>query len=44
MIGAAFAEEIGLEQKGKIGQADSRLVPQRDMVDFAVKWMGKNRP
>jgi aminoglycoside 3-N-acetyltransferase len=42
-IGAAFAEETGLEQKGKIGQAETQLVPQRELVDFAVKWMEKNR-
>ncbi len=43
MIGAAFAEGTGLERKGKVGLADSRLVPQREMVDFAVTWMEKNR-
>jgi aminoglycoside 3-N-acetyltransferase len=43
MIGVAFAKETGLERKGKIGLADSRLLPQREMVDFAVTWMEKNR-
>jgi aminoglycoside 3-N-acetyltransferase len=42
-IGAAFAEETGLERTGKMGLADSRLVPQRNLVDFAVTWMKKNR-
>jgi aminoglycoside 3-N-acetyltransferase len=42
-IGAAFAEETNLEQTSKIGQAETRLVPQREIVDFAVRWMEKNR-
>lgn len=42
-IGAAFAEETGLEQTGKVGLADSRLVPQREIVDFAAGWMEQNR-
>jgi aminoglycoside 3-N-acetyltransferase len=28
---------------GYIGKAKSKLIPQREMVDFAVKWMEKNR-
>ena len=28
---------------GCIGKAKSKLIPQREMVDFAVKWMEKNR-
>jgi aminoglycoside 3-N-acetyltransferase len=42
-IGAAFAKETGLAQTGKVGLADSRLVPQRNIVDFAVTWLEKNR-
>jgi aminoglycoside 3-N-acetyltransferase len=42
-IGAAFAEETGLERTGKIGQADAKLLPQRDLVDFAVQWMEAHR-
>jgi aminoglycoside 3-N-acetyltransferase len=43
-IGMTFAEEAGLERKGKIGQGEARLLPQRELVDFAVDWMKKNRP
>jgi aminoglycoside N3'-acetyltransferase len=42
MIGEAFAETVR-EQKGKIGQAETLLVLQRELVDFAVKWMETNR-
>lgn len=44
-------EELGKEfeaQKGviskKVGIADARLFSQRDLVDFAVEWIRKNRP
>jgi aminoglycoside 3-N-acetyltransferase len=43
MIGKAFAEETGLEQTGQVGLAKARLVPQPELVDFAVRWMEKNR-
>jgi aminoglycoside 3-N-acetyltransferase len=42
-IGAAFAEETNLEQTSKIGQAETRLVPQREIVDFAVRWIERYR-
>ncbi len=43
-IGKAFAEETDLERKGKIGQGEARLLPQRELIDFAVGWLEKNRP
>ena len=30
-------------QRRKVGIADCQLMPQRDIVDFAVNWLGKNR-
>lgn len=42
-IGKAFGEETGLERTGMIGQADAKLLPQKELVDFAVQWMEKNR-
>lgn len=42
-IGNAFDQETNLECKGKIGQAEAKLVPQREVVDFAVKWMEHDR-
>ena len=41
-IGEAFEKE-GLVRAGKIGDAKIRLMKQRDLVDFAVAWMEKNR-
>ncbi|MFX0054341.1 MAG: aminoglycoside N(3)-acetyltransferase [Candidatus Hermodarchaeota archaeon] len=41
-IGQAFEESIGY-QPDKIGQAESRLLSMRAMVDFAVNWLHANR-
>jgi aminoglycoside 3-N-acetyltransferase len=41
-IGAAFAQ-TRQEQTGKVGLAKVRLFPQRELVDFAVRWMEQNR-
>jgi len=42
-IGKAYKKSGGKQQTGKIGNAKSRLIPQRDLVDFAVGWMEENR-
>lgn len=42
-IGQAFERETGLVRKGKVGKGDSRLMPQRPLVDFAVRWMEEYR-
>ena len=41
-IGDGFAETGG-ETQGSVGQATARLCSQRDLVDFATVWMGRNR-
>ena len=41
-IGNAFSKS-GLTKCSKIGDADSILITQRELVDFAVEWMTKNR-
>lgn len=41
-IGAAFEKEKKFAC-GKIGDADIKLMSQRDIVDFSVKWIEKNR-
>lgn len=41
-IGDAFDKE-GLLSRGKVGEADSRLMKQRDIVDFSISWIEKNR-
>jgi len=42
-IGADFAKQTGLEQRGKLGQADTLCMPQRALVDFGVQWMSQHR-
>lgn len=41
-LGRDFETMIGYQPK-KVGNAESRLLSQRKMVDFAVKWLVKNR-
>lgn len=41
-IGSAF-EETGVVQISKVGCADCRLMDQRTLVDFGVRWMEENR-
>ena len=41
-IGRAFEEHCPVD-RGKIGEADIRLMKQRDIVDYAVEWIEKNR-
>lgn len=41
-IGKAF-EKVYTVNKGLIGKASIRLMRQRELVDFAVKWMEQNR-
>ncbi len=42
-IGADFARTTGFVRQGKIGNADSLLMPQRALVDYGIQWMEKNR-
>lgn len=42
-IGKAYEQGGGVFSEGKIGYAESILVPQREIVDFATEWMGKYR-
>ncbi|MBN1887021.1 MAG: AAC(3) family N-acetyltransferase [Thermoflexales bacterium] len=41
-IGARFAE-TGCIRQGRVANAQALLMPQRALVDFAVKWMEENR-
>lgn len=41
-IGQAF-EENSMVSRGVIGDAEIRLMKQRDVVDYAVEWIEKNR-
>lgn len=42
-LGQAFAQETQLQQQGKIGAADSLLIPQPALVDFGAAWLSKHR-
>lgn len=42
-LGADFARETGLQREGKVGRADSILVPQRPLIDYAVPWLERTR-
>jgi len=42
-IGADFESETGLVRHGKVGCASAMLFPQRQLVDYAVKWMNTHR-
>lgn len=41
-LGADFEADIG-SQRGTVGTADARLVDQRTLVNFAIKWFELNR-
>lgn len=41
--GEAFEQEAQCVRLGKVGRADARLMPQRDLVDFMVHWIETNR-
>lgn len=42
-LGADFATDTGLERRGRVGQGQAILVPQRPLVDYAVAWMERFR-
>ena len=42
-VGADFARETGQERVGRVGDATARLVPQRPLVDYAVRWFAEHR-
>lgn len=42
-IGSAFRMSGGTVLEGRIGQAESALIPQKELIDFAVDWMETNR-
>ncbi|MNV57693.1 Aminoglycoside 3-N-acetyltransferase [compost metagenome] len=38
-----FGQETGLITNGHIASAAAQLIPQREIVDYAVNWMEQNR-
>jgi len=43
VIGKAYQEAGGTLITGKIGNAQAQLIPQQELIDFAVKWITHNR-
>lgn len=41
-LGIAFENSIGYKAM-KVGQAESRLLPMKDLIDFAIDWFQENR-
>jgi aminoglycoside 3-N-acetyltransferase len=46
-LGEAFARDTGLERRGLVGthltRATARLMPQRELVDYGVRWLEEKR-
>jgi aminoglycoside 3-N-acetyltransferase len=42
-LGKAYQDAGGTTLIGKIGLAESILIPQRELVDFGIQWMIENR-
>jgi aminoglycoside 3-N-acetyltransferase len=42
-VGAAFAQSCGLVRSAHVGQAPGRLMPQRELVEFAASWFPAHR-
>ncbi len=42
-LGADFARQTGLERTGPVGAGTARLLPQRALVDFGVRWLAASR-
>lgn len=42
-LGADFAHDSGLEQRGNVGTGSALLMPQRALVDYGVAWLQRNR-
>ena len=42
-IGSAFEEDTRLVRSGRVANAVARLMPQKQFVDFAVRWIEKHR-
>lgn len=42
-IGASILKDTEFVRKGRVALADALLMPQRALVDYAVRWMERNR-
>jgi len=42
-IGDGFERSTGYVHRGRVANAESMLLPQRALIDYAVQWMERNR-
>ncbi|MNI65113.1 Aminoglycoside 3-N-acetyltransferase [compost metagenome] len=42
-IGEDFDRETGLTAHGNIAASAAQLIPQRELVDYAVDWLARKR-
>jgi len=42
-IGAGFSKDTGLEIQGRVAMANARLIPQKELVNYAVTWIERHR-
>ncbi|GIP39353.1 AAC(3) family N-acetyltransferase [Paenibacillus sp. J31TS4] len=43
-LGEGFERDTGNVRRGKVAGAEARLMPMRQLVDYAVCWMERHRP
>ncbi|MFW6119615.1 MAG: aminoglycoside N(3)-acetyltransferase [Petrotogales bacterium] len=44
VLGSAFEKQMPhLVRKGKVGIAESKMIPQKALVDFSIEWFSNNR-
>lgn len=43
LIGTAFERDTSYTRRGKVANADALLMPIKELVDYAIKWMEANR-
>ncbi len=44
LLGDAYTAAGGAEMRAPLGAGEVRLLPMRELVDFAVGWIEANRP
>lgn len=42
-LGGDFGRETGLIRHGHVAASAAQLMPQRELVDYGVKWLERNR-
>ena len=42
-LGADFARETGLQREGQVASGRALLMPQRALIDYAIRWLERQR-